>query len=123
MIRRILGLSGQYKQVILVRTDLKMPKGKLAAQVAHASVNSVISSRRMVVSRWLSQGGKKIVLKVKGIRELRKYHASAIEIHMVSRMITDAGHTTLRPGTVTCCGIGPDKEYKIDQITGKLKML
>ena len=38
-------------------------------------------------------------------------------------LIKDAGHTVVEPGTITCLGIGPDKEYKIDKITGKLKMV
>ena len=65
MIRKLLsGILGDYKQVILVRTDLKLPKGKMAAQVAHASVDCVLKSYRSKVMRWKRIGLKKIVLKV-----------------------------------------------------------
>jgi len=124
MIRRILeSLKKDYKQVILVRTDLKLPKGKMAAQVAHASVDCVFHSTRKKVMRWRRQGGKKIVLKVKDLRQLKRYFESAKDDRLVTLLITDAGHTTVKPGTVTCCGIGPDVIDRIDEITGKLKMM
>ena len=72
MIRKLLsGILGDYKQVILVRMDLKLPKGKMSAQVAHASVDCVLRSSRKKVMRWRRQGMKKIVLKVKDLIELK----------------------------------------------------
>ena len=112
-----------YKQVILVRTDLKLPKGKLGAQCAHASVEAALKSSRDAVDEWRSEGGKKVVLKAADLNELRKYEALARKEKLITTLITDAGHTTVEPGTVTCLGIGPDKEEKIDRVTGKLKML
>ncbi|MBI2580424.1 peptidyl-tRNA hydrolase [Candidatus Woesearchaeota archaeon] len=112
-----------YKQVILVRADLKLPKGKLSVQVAHASLEAALKSSRNVVDEWRSGGGKKVVLKVVDLDELKKYEALARSERLVSTLITDAGHTTLEPGTVTCLGVGPDKEEKIDRVTGKLKIL
>ncbi|MBI2141398.1 peptidyl-tRNA hydrolase [Candidatus Woesearchaeota archaeon] len=112
-----------YKQVILVRTDLKLPKGKLGSQCAHASVEAALKSSRDVVDEWRSEGGKKVVLKAADLNELRKYEALARKEKLTTALITDAGHTTLEPGTVTCLGIGPDKEERIDRITGKLKIL
>ena len=61
-----------YKQVILVREDLKLPKGKLAAQVSHASVDATLKSDKKIVELWKKEGGKKIVLKVKDEKELFK---------------------------------------------------
>ncbi len=111
------------KQVILVRSDLKLPKGKLAAQCAHASLEAAMKSSRGVVDEWRSEGGKKVVLKAADLGELDKYEALARKEKLVAALITDAGHTVLEPGTVTCLGIGPDKEEKIDRVTGKLKIL
>ena len=54
----------EFKQVILVRQDLKLPKGKMAAQCAHASVEAVFNSDKSKVDAWRDQGQKKIVLKV-----------------------------------------------------------
>ena len=112
-----------YKQVILVRTDLKLPKGKLSVQVAHASLEAALKSSRSVMDEWRSDGGKKVVLKVADLNELNKYEALARKENLVAALITDAGHTTIPSGTVTCLGIGPDNEEKIDRVTGKLKIL
>lgn len=112
-----------YKQVILVRTDLKLPHGKLSAQVAHASLESAMKSPMETVDEWRSDGGKKVVLKVDNLEELKKYKAAADKEKLTTTLITDAGHTTLEPGTVTCLGIGPDKEERIDKVTGQLKIL
>ena len=111
------------KQVILVRSDLKLPKGKLAAQVAHASLEAAMKSQRGVVEDWRSDGGKKVVLKVESLDELRKYKAIADKEKLVAVLIADAGHTVLEPGTVTCLGIGPEREGVIDKVTGQLKIL
>ncbi len=111
------------KQVIIARADLKLPKGKLAAQVAHASVDCVLRSPRRKVMRWRRQGMKKIILKVPGLKELREFHSLAMQKGLVCSLITDAGYTTVRPGTVTCLGIGPDISKKIDELTENLKMI
>ncbi len=112
-----------YKQVILVRADLKLPKGKLAVQVAHASLEAALKSSRDVIDEWRSSGGKKVVLKAADLDELRKYDALARKEKLITALITDAGHTTIPSGTVTCLGIGPDKEERIDKVTGQLKIL
>ena len=112
-----------YKQVILARNDLKLPKGKLAAQVAHASLEAVLKSDKKIVAEWREEGGKKVVLKVKDEDELLKFREVAEDVGLKTAIIRDAGHTVLEPGTLTCLGIGPDEESKIDKITGKLKML
>ncbi|MDO8481248.1 MAG: peptidyl-tRNA hydrolase Pth2 [Nanoarchaeota archaeon] len=111
------------KQVILVRSDLKLPKGKLASQVAHASVEAVLRSSKEDVKEWRSEGMMKIVLKVETEKELKKYLQLAKDAGLVTALITDAGRTVVEPGTVTCLGIGPDEEAKIDTVTCQLKML
>jgi peptidyl-tRNA hydrolase, PTH2 family len=111
------------KQVILARIDLKLPVGKLAAQVAHASVSSYDKSNSAKKKKWLSEGMKKVVLKVKDEKELLKYADSARMAGLATSIITDAGRTVVEPGTITCVGIGPDDEDSIDNITGNLKML
>jgi len=111
------------KLVILVRQDLKLPKGKLAAQVGHASVEAVLKSEKDTVKKWRLQGQKKIVLKVKDLKELRKYMQMAKDDGLVTAVITDAGKTVIAPGTTTCVGIGPDSEGRVDQVTGELRMM
>lgn len=113
----------ELKQVILVRQDLKMSRGKIAAQASHASVDCLLKTHKDIIEEWRGQGMKKVVLKVKGREELMKYKKLAEDANISTCLITDAGHTEVEPGTVTCIGIGPDDENKIDKITGALKML
>ena len=110
------------KQVILVRQDLKLPKGKMAAQSAHASVEAVLRSDKRKVNAWRREGMAKIVLKVVDLKELRKYNQNAKSTGLVTAVITDAGKTTIAPGTTTCLAIGPDDEEKIDRVTSDLKL-
>lgn len=112
-----------YKQVIIVRQDLKLPKGKLAAQVGHACVDAVLKSDQKLVNAWKSTGMAKIVLKVKDLKELKEYQQLAKENKLVNALITDGGKTVVAPGTVTCLAIGPDLEEKVDKITHNLKLL
>ena len=112
-----------YKQVILIRQDLQLPKGKLAGQVAHASVEAALNSNKKVVDAWRKQGMPKIILKVKDEKELLQYLSQAQDANLIASLITDAGKTVIAPGTKTCVGIGPDEEEKIDKITGKLPLL
>jgi PTH2 family peptidyl-tRNA hydrolase len=112
-----------YKQVILVRTDLKMSKGKISAQVAHAAVQAASSSNKENLKSWKTQGMKKVVLKVKNKQELLDYQIKAKQAKLKIALITDAGRTQIPKNTITCLAIGPDKEEKIDKITGKIKQL
>ena len=113
----------EYKQVILVREDLKLPKGKMAVQVAHASSAALIKSHKDDIKKWQSEGLKKVVLKVNDEKDLFRYKQEAEDLGMVTALITDAGKTVVAPGTITCLGIGPDKEDKIDKVSGSLKMV
>lgn len=113
----------QYKQVILVRDDLKLSKGKLAVQVAHASVDCALKTQKIKLDAWKSEGMKKAVLKVKDLEELHEYLKMANNKGLTTALITDAGLTQIPTGTTTCLGIGPDEEDKIDTVTGKLKLL
>jgi PTH2 family peptidyl-tRNA hydrolase len=113
----------ELKQVILVRQDLQLPKGKLAAQAAHASIEAVFHSDKKLVNKWHDSGMAKIVLKVKDEKELLSYFQQAKDEDLAASLITDAGRTTVAPGTRTCVGIGPDEAEKIDKITGKLSLL
>ena len=124
ILKYITSLIGKmdYKQVILVRQDLKLPKGKLAAQVAHAAVEAVMRSPQENIESWRLQGQKKVVLKVRDEKELLKYLQSAKDSDLTTALITDAGKTVIAPGTKTCLAIGPDEEQKIDNLTSGLKL-
>lgn len=111
------------KQVIVVRKDLNMPPGKMAAQVAHASLEAAMKTETSLMQAWMKGGSKKVVLSIKGKKELFQIKQDAENANLKTALITDAGHTVLEPGTVTCLGIGPHKEEDIDIITGKLSMI
>jgi len=116
----------EYKLVVLVRNDLKMGKGKIAAQVGHAAVECALFAEKKdkkSFDAWYRCGQRKVVLKVDSMEELDKYRmiASSNKIHIA--VITDAGRTQVDPGTVTCMGLGPAPESELDRITGDLKML
>jgi PTH2 family peptidyl-tRNA hydrolase len=118
----------EYKQVILIRQDLKLPKGKLAAQAAHASVTATLkqlsaNGDRDAVRFWNAQGMKKIAVKVADEKELYKFIQQAKDKGLVTSVITDAGKTVVAPGTVTCGAIGPDEEDAVDSIAGDIPLL
>lgn len=116
----------EYKQVIVVRNDLQMSKGKLAVQVAHAAVSSTDQARKHHPSwynSWISDNQRKICVKVNTESELRKIKGNADEDGIPNSLIQDAGLTQLEPGTTTCLGIGPAPSEIIDRYTGDLKLL
>jgi peptidyl-tRNA hydrolase, PTH2 family len=115
-----------YKQVIVVRSDLKMGKGKLAVQVAHAAVSSAENTKRYRkgwFDAWYSQSQAKICVKVDSERELRVLKGRLDEMGLPNSLIQDAGLTQLEPGTTTCLGIGPLPSETADKYTGELKLL
>lgn len=112
-----------YKQVIVVRSDLEMGKGKIAAQASHASVAVLDKIDKKIVSAWKEGGQKKVVVKVKSLDEILEIKKECDRARLPNVLINDGGHTQLKPGTTTALGIGPDKEEKIDKVTGHLKLL
>jgi len=112
-----------YKQVIVVRRDLKMGPGKLSAQVAHASLFSASKAAKAVSEAWEREGSKKVVLKSQSLEEILELHKKTKAAKLPCFLVSDAGLTQLEPGTVTCLGIGPDTDERIDRITKHLKLL
>jgi len=114
----------EYKQVIIVRTDLGMKKGKIASQVAHASVSAYVKTlqeHKEWADEWFLMQ-KKIVLKVNNELELLKIFMEAKK-ELPCVLIKDAGRTQILPGTITALAIGPAPEEKINKFTKNLKLL
>jgi peptidyl-tRNA hydrolase, PTH2 family len=113
--------------VIVVRSDLKMGKGKTAAQAAHAALDAAEACRRRRpdwYEAWREQGQAKVVLKTDGGEQaLEELQKQARSLGLPVSLIQDRGLTQLEPGTTTCLGIGPGPANEIDKVTGKLKLL
>ncbi len=111
------------KQVIVVNDSLKLPKGKLAAQVAHASVSAFLAADEQAKQAWLKNGMTKVVLKGENEEYLMKLQTQAEGQGVHAQLIEDAGRTVVPEGTVTCLGLGPAPESELDRLTGELKLL
>ncbi len=115
----------EFKQAIIIRNDLKMGKGKIAAQASHASVEAMEKTKTKFpewVEEWKQTGTQKVVLKVNSEKELLELFESAKK-EIPSALIRDAGRTQIEPGTKTCIGLGPAPENLIDKYTKELKLL
>lgn len=113
------------KQVIVVRADLKMSKGKIVAQAGHAAVSASEEARKgrpNCWKAWMTEGQCKIAVKVESERELLELYKKAKKLKLPSTLISDRGLTELPPGTLTCLGIGPAPSQKIDKVTVKLTL-
>lgn len=122
------------KQVIVIRKDLKMRRGKEIAQGAHASmaflshvVRQALSGDTLALSipqvEWIMGLFAKVVVRVDSEEELVAVHEAAKAAGLDSHLIVDAGLTEFNGvPTATACAIGPDEAEKIDAITGSLTL-
>ena len=136
-------MSYEYKQVIVMRTDLNMRKGKMVAQGAHVSMKAILDFATLVeeealikipinhcfpktkaIREWLSGKHAKICVGVGSEEELLKLFEKAKEADLLCSLITDSGLTEFNGvPTNTCIAIGPAQSKEIDKITGHLKLL
>lgn len=119
------------KQVIVIRRDLKMRRGKEIAQGSHASmaflVEAVVAagSRALALDEiawaWMTTSNRKVTLQVTSEEELVELHGKAVAAGLHSHLITDSGRTEFGGvPTITALAIGPDLADAIDEITGHL---
>ena len=112
------------KLALVVRTDLDMGRGKIAAQVAHAAVAAVLSGAAGAdFTAWLSDGQPKVVLKVATEEDLAVVVRDALAAGLPVETVRDAGRTQVTPGTLTCCAVGPAQSQLVDAVTGRLSLL
>ena len=122
--------SDDLKMVFLVRQDLKMKAGKIAAQVAHAALglyDDIIFGndqyQQEALDFWVNYGQKKVVLKVPDLETMNNVLKQCKQAKIAYCMITDAGCTQILPGSKTVLGIGPDTSEKINKMTGSFKLM
>jgi PTH2 family peptidyl-tRNA hydrolase len=116
----------RYKQVIVFRSDLKLSKGKIAAQAGHAAISAAEETRKRHkawLEAWMKEGQCKIAVKVRSEKELVELEKQAKDLALPCALIIDRGFTEVPPGTVTCLGIGPAPAEKVDKITGMLPLV
>jgi PTH2 family peptidyl-tRNA hydrolase len=134
------------KQVIVVRRDLKMKHGKMAAQVAHAAMSFLTREGRVgwqadmlndvfmndddsidkhndAIRDWLANSFTKVVLGVDSEDELRELEAKAIEADVMAHLVIDNGKTVFHgKRTATCLALGPDWNEALDELVEHLKL-
>ena len=110
------------KQAIVVRGEMGMGKGKIAAQASHASVEVMGKVDARTFEAWRKQGMKKIVLKIGSKMELLELFQKMKKIFPTA-LIKDAGLTQIKAGEPTCIAIGPAAEIELDKHLGDLKLL
>jgi len=130
------------KQVIIIRKDLNMRKGKMIAQGAHASmkvifdsmesnsyndgsvINTLYFDKDSYLDLWINGCFKKIVVGAENVTELVDAYQEAKKAGILCSLIEDKGLTEFGGNvTITAVAIGPDAPEKIDKITGKFNLL
>jgi PTH2 family peptidyl-tRNA hydrolase len=110
------------KQVLVMRADLNMSAGKLAAQAAHAAIAAYDLAPKDAIDEWKRSGVTKVVLAVSSEATLIAIYKTAVARYLSSSLIVDEGRTEVTPGSITGVGIGPASDDAINEITGHLQL-
>ena len=123
------------KQVIVIRKDLKMRRGKEIAQGAHAAMAWLTDKVRLTFNTganfemteweqiWLAGPFTKVVVQVNSEIHIRQLYQRARELGIPAYLITDAGLTEFQgQPTITALSVGPDDAGLIDEVTGELEL-
>src|SRR5690348_16181120 len=116
----------EYKQALVVRSDLKIGRGKIAVQCSHAAVSAAEDARIRFPNwwkPWLEEGQRKIALKVPDLETLLRLESTTRRNRLPVCLVLDRGLTQLPPDTATCVGIGPAPSNLVDNLTGNLSLL
>lgn len=118
----------EYKQVIVLRDDLNMRKGKMIAQGAHASMAALLKDGQLIederIEQWLGGAFTKIAVRVSSEEELMKVYHDAQNASALRSIIKDAGKTEFNGvPKYTAVAVGPGLVEDINEITGHLKLL
>lgn len=143
-------MEDKVKQVIVVRTDLNMTSGKVAAQVAHGAMLFILRKLTPFIEVpqhcdhddepevvdfinlspftedekiWMGGEITKVVVGVKSLDKLLELKNHADALGVTAHLMVDNGYTELEPQTITCLAIGPARSSLINPITGHLRLL
>ena len=110
--------------VIVVRKDLKLPKGKLAVQASHASVSLAMKAKdTREYQHWFNSGQKKILVYCENEKQLLIILQKSKDNNLKNSLVIDAGRTVVEPGTKTCIALGPAEESAFIGLTDKLQLI
>jgi peptidyl-tRNA hydrolase len=115
-----------HKMILAVRSDLKMGKGKVAAQCSHATLGAykrALQRTPGAVKYWERIGQKKITVKLQNEEQMDEIEASAKQAGLVTYVVVDAGHTQVAAGSKTVLAIGPAPESLVNTVTSQLKLI
>ncbi|XP_022126548.2 peptidyl-tRNA hydrolase 2, mitochondrial [Pieris rapae] len=118
--------NSEYKLILVVRTDLGMSKGKIAAQCGHAAVGAYEKALKRDpegLKYWQMTGQAKVAVKTDSVDEIKQIADNAKKMGIITSMIRDAGRTQIAPNSITVLGIGPAPKNVVDKVTGHLKLL
>ncbi|CAH4028026.1 peptidyl-tRNA hydrolase 2, mitochondrial-like [Pieris brassicae] len=118
--------NSEYKLILVVRTDLGMSKGKIAAQCGHAAVGAYEKALKRDpegLKSWQMTGQAKVAVKTDSVDEIKQIADNAKKMGIITSMIRDAGRTQIAPNSITVLGIGPAPKNVVDKVTGHLKLL
>ncbi|XP_028322563.1 peptidyl-tRNA hydrolase 2, mitochondrial [Gouania willdenowi] len=121
----VMGEGGEFKMILVVRNDLKMGKGKVAAQCSHAAVSAYKQVQRRnpeLLKQWEYCGQPKVVVKAPDEDTLIDLLSRAKEVGLPVSLIQDAGRTQIAAGSRTVLGVGPGPADLVDSVTGELKL-
>lgn len=126
-LKGLAGINEEVKLMLVVRSDLGMTKGKIAAQCGHATLAVYKTlmgnaAAEPMLRRWENGGQAKVAVKCDGEEDLLLLQGQAMSLGLVARVIRDAGRTQIQAGSATVLGVlGP--KSTVDQVTGGLKLL
>jgi len=119
-----------HKLVLVVRTDLGMKKGKIAAQCSHATlgtykqqVETKLKANTEALETWQREGSAKVVLRTKNLVSLLAIKSQAEQLGIAVYLVKDAGRSQVEAGSITVLALGPSLSTCLDKVTKDLKLL
>lgn len=124
-VERLAEILEDFKMVLVVRNDLKMGKGKIAAQCSHATLGlykKLHNRAPKALNRWEMCGQVKVVVKIEREEDMLLLQERAKSLNIPTHITIDAGRTQIAPNSRTVMAVlGPAD--LVDDITGGLKLL
>ena len=118
-------MEDEYVIYLIVRSDIGMGKGKIAAQCGHAIQDLIISTNRSILKKYTRDGGSKVVFKTPSLTELISIRIECAHciIRIPTKTVVDSGRTQVKEDTITVLGVGPLLKSRVPLSIRSLKLL